>query len=112
MVAKYIFKDFWVAHWQDNSCFSGNVNLFCEKEWLTSVNFRTEGKVDESICMFTKFDKKRAIKLKFPLKMFVDMSDTWDALLMYSVFNSFTTSSGVAGLKENDFYNILRQFWY
>ena len=38
------------------------------------------------------------------------MSDTRDALLMYSVFNSFTTSSGVAGLKENDFYNVLRQF--
>ena len=48
--------------------------------------------------MFTKFNKKRENKSTFSFKTLVGISDAKDALLIPSLFNSFSTSSSVVAL--------------
>ena len=80
---------------------------------MTSANFRTEGKVVKFIDMF---NKKGGNKSTFFLKIFVDMSNIWDALLMSTssymstTLQLFTAWSSVAVLKKKWFYKVLRLF--
>ena len=54
-----------------------------------SGNFRTEGKVYELIDLLTWPNIKEGKKYTFCFKIFVGMSDEWDALFVFKLFISF-----------------------
>lgn len=78
-------------------------------EWHTA-NFKTDEKVDKFIDMFSKFNTKEKNKFTFSFKILVDISNAWDALLMFSIFISFSAWPSVTVLKKKWFLQLRLRF--
>ena len=83
------FKDF-SQIWQDKQL------LFSYRESFLytgmSASFRIEGKVDEVIDLLTQSNIKEGKKSTFCLKMFVGISNEWDAVFAFKLFIFFSMS--------------------
>ena len=56
------------------------------------ANFRIEGKVGELIDLSTQPNIKGEKRSTFCFKSFLAISDEWDALFVFKLFSSFSTS--------------------
>ena len=59
---------------------------------MISANFRIEGKVGELIDLSTQPNIKGEKRSMFCFKSFLAISDEWDALFVFKLFSSFSTS--------------------
>ena len=59
---------------------------------MMSANFRIEGRADKLIDLLTQPNIKGEKKSTFCFKVFVGISDEWDALFVFKLFISFSMS--------------------